>query len=108
MFAELPCDRRDGSAPCLPPGGRREPAMRTKAYDRDELARTLFEESGDALFLFDPDSGELLDANPTAQRLSGFPLAVLRRLPVSSLFRSEAAHGVQRLRQACRKSGVFH
>ena len=67
--------------------------MRTEAYDRDELARTLFEESGDALFLFDPDSGELLDANPTAQRLSGFPLAVLRRLPVSYLFRSEAAHG---------------
>ena len=36
------------------------------------LAQALFEESGDALFLFDPDSHQLLDANSTAQRLCGF------------------------------------
>jgi PAS domain-containing protein len=37
-----------------------------------EMSRTLFEESSDALFLFDPETEQLLDANPMAQRLSGF------------------------------------
>ena len=40
------------------------------SYDLGALARTLFEESGDALFLFDPDSERMLDVNAMAQRLS--------------------------------------
>src|SRR5437588_679780 len=36
------------------------------------LARALFEEAGDALFLFEPESDELLDVNRTAERMSGF------------------------------------
>ena len=36
-----------------------------------ELSRALFEESGDALFLFDPESDHLLEVNPTAERLTG-------------------------------------
>jgi hypothetical protein len=31
-----------------------------------DLAPALFQEAGDALFLFDPDDDQLLDVNPTA------------------------------------------
>ena len=37
------------------------------------LARALFEEAGDALFLFEPQTDRLLDVNPVAERLTGFP-----------------------------------
>jgi PAS domain S-box-containing protein len=77
-------------------------------YNLGELARTLFEESGDALFLFDPDSEQMLDVNGMAQRLSGSARADLLRLPISELFRSESPAGLQRLRQAYRKTGLFH
>ncbi|HMC63478.1 MAG TPA: PAS domain S-box protein [Gemmataceae bacterium] len=72
------------------------------------LAQALFEESGDALFLFDPDTDQLLDANSTAQRLSGFPLRDLLRMPVTSLFHFGGDQGLEKLLQASRKSGVFH
>ena len=35
-----------------------------------ELSRALFEEAGDALFLLDPQTDQLLDVNPTAERLT--------------------------------------
>ena len=37
-----------------------------------ELARVLFEESGDALFLLDPELDQILEVNPVALRLTGF------------------------------------
>ena len=37
------------------------------------LAQALFEEAGDALFLFEPDTDRLVNVNPMAERLSGFP-----------------------------------
>jgi two-component system cell cycle sensor histidine kinase/response regulator CckA len=78
------------------------------AYNLAELGLTLFEESGDALFLFDPESEQLLEVNPMAQRLTGSPRLELLRHPVGYLFRSETPGGLQRLRQAYRKTGVFH
>jgi PAS domain S-box-containing protein len=77
-------------------------------YDVAELARTLFEEAGDALFLFDPETEDILDVNPMAQRLCGFPRQQLLRLQATYLFRSEAPGGLQRLRNAFRKTGHFH
>src|SRR6266849_6345732 len=74
----------------------------------NELSVTLFEEAGDALFLFDPESEEIYDANPMAQRLSGFSRAELLRLQITYLFRSEIQGGLQRLRHAYKKTGVFH
>src|SRR5947208_964157 len=55
--------------------------------DFEGLARALFEESGDALMLLDPDTGHVLDANAAAQRLSGFSLRAVIDTPVSHLFR---------------------
>jgi len=78
------------------------------AYHTDELSATLFEESGDALFLFDPTTEQLLDVNPMAQRLSGFTRPELLRLKITYLLRSEVQGGLQRLRHAYRKTGLFH
>src|SRR5439155_20733037 len=72
------------------------------------LAQALFEECGDALFLFDPDTQQLLDANSTAQRLSGFPLRELLHFSVPQLFRFEGPGGLQPLLSASRKTGIFH
>jgi PAS domain S-box-containing protein len=77
-------------------------------FNREELVQTLFEESGDALFLFDPDSEQLVDVNPTVQRLSGFTRQELLRMPVTYFFRSEVSGGLNHLRHAFRKTGVFH
>src|SRR5438270_9158729 len=76
--------------------------------ERADLARALFEELGDALFLVDPDSYQILDANPTAQRLSGFSHEQLLRMEATYLFRSQEKGGRQRLQQASRKTGIFH
>lgn len=73
-----------------------------------ELAQALFEECGDALFLFDPDTEQLLDANPMAQKLTGCTHKELLKFPVSYHFRSEISGGLHRLRLACRKTGPFH
>jgi two-component system cell cycle sensor histidine kinase/response regulator CckA len=78
------------------------------AYDREELAITLFEESGDALFLFDPNTEAMIDANPMAERLTGFTYGELLRLPVTHLFRSEGTAALHRLRHAFQRTGLFH
>ncbi|MBA4064456.1 MAG: hypothetical protein C0501_12230 [Isosphaera sp.] len=80
----------------------------TTTHDLAELAHTLFEESGDALFLMDPESDRLLDLNPVALRLTGFSRAEALRLPATQLFRFESAGGMQRLRGAFHKTMVFH
>jgi two-component system cell cycle sensor histidine kinase/response regulator CckA len=77
-------------------------------YNLAELAWTLFEESGDALFLFNPDSERMLDVNLMAQRLSGSSREELLARAVPTLFRSDSADEWERLRQAYRKTGPFH
>jgi two-component system cell cycle sensor histidine kinase/response regulator CckA len=75
---------------------------------RQELTQTLFEESGDALFLFDPDTDQVLHVNPMALRLCGFTRQELLRTPASQLYRSETPGDVERLRRAFADSGIFH
>jgi PAS domain S-box-containing protein len=77
-------------------------------FNREELVQTLFEETGDALFLFDPTSEDMIDVNPTVQRLSGFTRQELLRKQVSYLFRSETPGRLNELRHAFRTTGVFH
>src|SRR5690349_5610269 len=76
-----------------------------------ELARALFEEAGDALFLFDPDTDQLLDVNRPAEQLSGFTRDELLTYPATYLFRfggGGGKGGKDRLRQAASKTQVFH
>jgi two-component system cell cycle sensor histidine kinase/response regulator CckA len=77
--------------------------IRTPApTDRADLARALFEESGDALFLIDPVTSTCVDANPVAVRLSGFSRDELRAMTTTDLFRHEQPAGDSRLRKALR------
>src|ERR1700730_15583429 len=74
----------------------------------DGLAKALFEEAGDALFLFEPQTDELLAINATAERLTKFPGADLLKMPATYWFRYGGQGGKDRLRDAAGKSGVFH
>ena len=76
--------------------------------DQTDLAQALFEESGDALFLLDPETDRLLEINPVALRLTGFTRTEVLQFPATYMFRYEAAGGLQRLRGAFSKTMVFH
>jgi PAS domain S-box-containing protein len=77
-------------------------------YEASEIAQALFEEAGDALLLFDPDTNKVVDANPMAQQLSGFGHKELLNTDVTYLFRAEIQGGLHALGQASRKTGFFH
>jgi len=77
-------------------------------YNQAELAQSLLQEIGDALFLLDPETDQLIEVNPVVLRLTGFSRHELLELPATHLFRYEAAGGVQRLRSAFSKTMVFH
>jgi two-component system, cell cycle sensor histidine kinase and response regulator CckA len=78
------------------------------AYDQAELAHALFEESGDALFLLDPDTDKLLEVSPVAQKMTGYGRSELVGSSAAALFRFESAGGMHRLKGAFTKSVVFH
>ncbi len=79
-----------------------------KTFSLAEFAQILFEEAGDALFLFDPESEQIVEANRLAEQLSGLGRQDLLRHQVTSLFRAEVPGGMQRLRQAFRQTGPVH
>jgi PAS domain S-box-containing protein len=81
---------------------------RKQTVSRDELAITLFEESGDALFLFEPGDESMIDVNPMAERLTGFSYQELLAREVTYLFRSPIPGNLQRLRNAFKVTGLFH
>ena len=51
------------------------------------LGRALFQEAGDALFLFDPDNDRLMAVNPIAERLTGLDRQALLAKPMTYWFR---------------------
>src|SRR5919204_2972683 len=73
-----------------------------------DLAQALFEEAGDALFLFDPETDQVQDVNPMAERLSGYSRQELLSFQATYLFRFAGQGGKQRLQQAANKTTVFH
>src|SRR4051794_14317579 len=73
-----------------------------------DLAQALFEEAGDALFLFDPENDQVQDVNPMAERLSGFARPELLGFQATYLFRFSGQGGKQRLHHAATKTTVFH
>src|SRR5438445_4151944 len=72
------------------------------------LTDALFREAGDALFLFEPETGEVLEVNPTAQRLSGFSREELLQMQITELMRAEAVEGQSRLDDAQHRTALFH
>jgi len=56
------------------------------AMEQSELRyRTLFEGASDSIFLIDAHSGHIIDANPQAERLTGYPRQELIGRPVTDL-----------------------
>jgi len=77
-------------------------------FEAREVGRAIFAESADALFLFDPDTDQVLDVNPAATRLTGLLQQDLMKQPATYWVRfSGDGHGMQHLRQAASKSDVF-
>ena len=81
--------------------------MNTESNQIRGLGRALFQEAGDALFLFDPDSDRLVAVNPIAERLTGIERNDLLAKPMTYWFRF-AGKGKERLRHAAAHSEIFH
>src|SRR5437588_2875504 len=63
--------------------------MNALPYDPAELALTLFADAADALFLFRADSGQIVAANPMAERWTGLTRAQLVNTQIAERFRPE-------------------
>ncbi|RUL87377.1 ATP-binding protein [Tautonia sociabilis] len=74
----------------------------------EEIARCLFRESNDALFIFDPRDHRVIDANPAALRLTGFERKPLLRMRVWDLFRGAEPGIVDQLIEAYQISWFYH
>jgi PAS domain S-box-containing protein len=72
------------------------------------LAEALFREAGDALFLIEPDTGQIIEVNPTAERLSGFSREQLLSMQTSWLLKAEGLEEHVGLLEAHRHTGLFH
>ena len=77
-------------------------------FNLDVLAQALFKESGDGLFVFDPETGQVLAVNPVGINLTGFTERELLKMQSSYLIRSEAKGNMNRLKQAAQHTAVFH
>ncbi len=85
------------------------PKERDDEADRQrEIARSLFRESNDALFLFDPSDHRVVDANPAALRLTGLTRRGLIDRRLWDLFEGDGPEGLGPLIDAYRKTGFFH
>src|SRR6266404_193518 len=72
--------------------------------DLSDLDGPLFAEAADPLFLLDPITRAILDANPEAQRLTGFGRDDLLRLPLVAIFSHRGPDGLAHLFEALRES----
>jgi PAS domain S-box-containing protein len=77
-------------------------------HEASEIAQALFDEAGDALILFDPETNRIVDVNPMVEQLTGFSRKELLEHDVGNLFRAEFQGGQHALRHASRKTGFFH
>lgn len=78
------------------------------AERHQEIARCLFRESNDALFLFDPEDHRVLDLNPAAMRLTGFTKDDARAKKLWDLFRGESPAQLAPVMEAYRRTGFYH
>jgi PAS domain S-box-containing protein len=79
--------------------------------DFEGLGQALFREAGDALFLMDPETDELLAVNPMAERLTGLTRAELLAQPATHWVRfgtTTTPANAQSLRHAANVSMIHH
>src|SRR5262245_16137139 len=77
-------------------------------YAIEGLAQALFAEAGDALFLFDPDSEQLIAVNAMAERQIDLPQKELLKKPAMHWFRFSKKEGKQSLGTVSSRTGIFH
>jgi PAS domain S-box-containing protein len=73
-----------------------------------EIARCLFRETNDALFVFDPADLRVLDVNPAALRLTGLDRREALALRLIDLVAAEDPRDFDRLVEANRRTTFFH
>jgi PAS domain S-box-containing protein len=100
--------RVDSNSSLDPADGARGHRSRGVDQRLDGMAEALFREAGDALFLFEPDSGQIIEVNPTAQRLSGFSREELLQMQTTHLLQAELSDAQTRLHEAQQRTGLFH
>jgi PAS domain S-box-containing protein len=83
-----------------------EPLM--DSSDLQVLAWRLFEESNDAVFVLDPATETIQQANPAAQRLTGLRWRQLRGRRLDDLVHGDHADRTSSLMTAVRETGFFH
>lgn len=71
------------------------------------LAEAIFRETGDALILFEPATGAILEVNPTAQRLSGFSRDELLRQQTTWLLQAEGLEPQTQLHEVPLTAGSY-
>lgn len=91
-----------------PPDVAPRKATRMDDDRNQEIARCLFRESNDALFLFDPRDHRVVDANPIALRLTNADSAQVTAMRIWQLFSSNSERGVAELIEAYQRTGFFH
>ena len=74
----------------------------------NDLTHALLEESGDALFLFDPETDSLLQVSRMALELTGFGRDEMMAQPATYFFRFGGKGGTRRFREAATRTGIFH
>ena len=74
----------------------------------DGMAEALFQESGDALFLFDPETDQILEVNSAVQRFTGFPLNKLLHMKVTDLLQYKEKKDNDSFHRAARKTTHYH
>jgi PAS domain S-box-containing protein len=73
-----------------------------------EIARCLFRESNDALFVFDPSDLRVVDLNPAALRLTGLDRREAMALRLTDLIIADVPAALDRLVEANRDTTFFH
>ena len=76
--------------------------------DHEAMCHALYRESNDAFFIFRPEDSLVLDANPTALRLAGYPREELLKLKVQDLFEAAKQADLDLLIRAYQEARLFH
>lgn len=72
-----------------------------------EIGRCIFREAQDAFILIDPDTMQLVDVNPAAQRLTGLRKKQLLSLTLGELIESTVDRQLSDLLKGCRSTRYF-
>lgn len=82
-----------------------ERARERALAETEQRLRAIFEQAGDAIFIFDPETDEFLDANPQAHEMLGYPPGELLQARPSEVLGHERA-AFERFSRAVLGDGV--